>query len=135
MAALLETGLLVARADKAGKRYPWRSWENILTLKKSWDMLTVEKNQSSPSLVAAATSPVGTQVTVSRVQRPRNQTVHAPETVRWKSQRGSPPAVALGHPTFSQCPQDPASTLMAVGPCTTHVQLAALGCDSRLWTL
>lgn len=116
MAAFLETGLLVARADKAGKRYPWCSWENILTLKKSWDMLTVEKNQSSPSLVAAATSPAGTRVTISRVQRPRNQTVHAPETVQWKSQRGTPSNVALGHPIFSQCPQDLASTLDGCGP-------------------
>lgn len=59
VAAFLETGLLFARADKVGKCYPRGSWENILTLKKSWDMLTVEKKQSSPSLVAAATSPAG----------------------------------------------------------------------------
>lgn len=60
---------------------PPGSWENILTLKKSWDMLTAEKKQSSPGLVAAATSPAGTPITNSRVQRPRNQMVCAPETV------------------------------------------------------
>lgn len=107
VAAFLETGLLVATADKAGKRYPWHSWENILTLKKSWDTLTFEKKQTSPSLVAAATSPAGTQITTSRVQRPRNQMLHVPDTLGWKSQRGTPPKVALGHPVFSQCPRGP----------------------------
>ena len=107
VAAFLETGLLVARADKAGKCYPWRSWENTLTLKKSWDVFTVEKKQSSPGLVAAATSPAGTQITdwgVGGCSRPRNQMVSGPEDAGRTSPEVTPPNVAPVHPVFSQCP-------------------------------
>lgn len=53
VAAFLETGLLLARLIRQGNCYPWHTWENMLTLKKSWDLLTVETKQRAP----AATPP------------------------------------------------------------------------------
>jgi hypothetical protein len=50
VAAFLETGLLVARLIRQGHCYPWRTWETLLTLKKSWDLLTVETKQRAPEV-------------------------------------------------------------------------------------
>lgn len=113
VAAFLETGfwlLGLIRRGNAPSPSPG-SWENILTLKKSWDMLTAEKKQSSPGLVAAATSPAGTRITNSRVQRPRNQMVCAPETVWGKSQRTHHLLWLWGNLSFHSVPQNPVSTL------------------------
>lgn len=114
MAAFLETGLLVARADKAGKCYPWRSWENTLTLKKSWDMFAVEKKQSSPGLVVAATSPAGTRVThwgVGVQQTKESAGVRSWEAAGRTSPEDTPPNVAS-----PSVPMDPASTPGSRGP-------------------
>lgn len=90
---------------------PPGSWENILTLKKSWDMLTAEKKQSSPGLVVAATSPAGTRITNTRMQRPRNQMVCAPETVWGKSQRTHHLLWLWGTLSSRSVPQNTVSTL------------------------
>ena len=80
MTAFLETRLLLVRADRAGgKMLPWHSWENHLTLKRRWDRLTVEEEQSLSGSVAAAASPAETRVTHVGRSGPSGPTGRAPE--------------------------------------------------------
>lgn len=54
----------VAKLIRQGNCYPWHTWENMLMLKKSWGLLTVEPKQRPLQLL----HPRKTQITKAGVR-------------------------------------------------------------------